>query len=306
VFQGNAVSNWPLLYVGGQDVTVRGITFVYDQPGMVFLCNPPLQNSGLVVADCTFRRCNLGFYLGGCLIRDCVFDRGGAVIAPGGLYLRCQFNGPSMQHAWSHWGQLGPTALIDPFFRDTDRGPVFSAANAPIEDFLCVGLTCRGIDRTPNGNEIVLVEGANPFRRSQFFHTRISCCQSSLFQFDQVAADLYARDLFMDGGMGVLLWGKDVSNVTVQDFELRNGAGIYVGPKARNCSFIDGSVIAWAPGRGNQHWQNPGPFGHLRTVACWSDGPNAATNKLTRVPVLALPAGLTAVRGFTETKAPAP
>lgn len=299
-FVVNVGTNWPAIYVGGQDISVYGVTFVYDRPGQVFYANPVV--SGLVVADCTFKRCNFGFYMTGALIRDCTFDGGGAVIAPGGLWLRCKFNGPSMQHAWSYWSGMGPVFMLDPVFTNTDRANVFNAAGGPIEDFLCVGLCCRGIDRTPNGNEIGLVEGAGAFRRATYLHTRISGCQSAFLQIASVGTDIFCRDFAMSDGAGICLWWGAYENVTFQDFELRNGAGAYFGTGTKNCQMIDGSVISWAPGRGGQVWQNPSPLGYLRKIAVWNEG--GPTNTLTRVPILGLPSGFTAQQGFVTPPVP--
>ncbi len=152
--------NWPLFYFMGPNCSFYGLEFVYDRPGTVFVSNP--AQSGLVVSDCAFRGCNLGWYFTEALIRDCRFDGGGATIAPDGLYLRCKFIGPGVQHAWNYWGQQ-PVAMIDGSFVNTDRGPCFNL-RGDLAEFLCVGLTCSGINRTPNGNEILLAEATGPSR----------------------------------------------------------------------------------------------------------------------------------------------
>ncbi len=86
--------------------------------------------------------------------------------------------------------------------------------------------------------------------------------------------------------IGLILWGN-LQRVTLQDFELRNGAGIYCGENCQGFQAIDGNVIAWQPGRGDQIFQNGSPvFGYARKVACIAVGSNAATNKLTRINVL--------------------
>lgn len=268
----------------GNNCTLYGCTFTHDDPNDHLLYGRDPKNEfprGLVVADCTFRRCGMGFWFQDALIRDCRFERAGATIAASGLWLRCEFVGQAPMHAWAFGFGLGPVAMIDCVFDGTDRGPVFNSGAGPISDFLCVGLACRDIDQTPNGNEILLCEGAHEFSRATILHTRITGCQS-MVQMDSPSSGVLMRDLLIDGGGGFCLWGK-VHNWLVQDFELRNGAGIYLGPDSSDCRFLDGSIVNWQPGRVNQIWQNPSPIGFKRTIAAWSEGQG---NRLERVQLM--------------------
>lgn len=298
VFTTNLGTNWPLI-VPGRDVTIRGVTFVYDQPGQVFLYlgnQTTNAQSGLVVADCTFKRCNFGFYFLEALIRDCTFEGGGSVIAPGGLWWRCQFRGPSMQHAWDYWATLGPVMQLDCSYFNVDRACEFNAAGGPISDFLSVGLTCDGVNSI-NGSEVGGVEGNGPFTRASYLHTSLRNCNGPLFQFDQVAFDILIRDLEIRGpGLGIMLWGRDVQRVRVEDFELQ-GPGIYCGAGTRDCTFANGTSIGFMPTRGNQPGRHPSKLCDARRIALWNEG--AATNTLANVEAIALPAGFTASTGFT-------
>lgn len=289
-------SNLPA-FIPGSNVSIYGLTFQHDRSDLIFLSRK--SPSGLVCADCTFRRCQFGFFMKDVLIRDCRFESAGAVIVPGGLWLRCTFSGMPPQHTWAYWSNQGPVALIDCVFDGTDRGPIFNAAGGPISDVLCCGLICKNINATPNGNEIFLCEGEGPFDRPMVFHTRVTSCQSAVFQFDRVSRNGICRDLFIDGGMGLCLWGRNISGWEVSNFELRNGAGIYLGAGAKYNRFIDGSIIAWAPGRANQTYQNPSPLGYKRKIAAWAEGSGAATNVLQRVEFLGIDRAFTNLSGFT-------
>jgi hypothetical protein len=268
-------NNWPILFLAGGDISIYGVTFRHTRPGSVFYANPAV--AGLVLADCTFRNCNLGFFATGAFVRDCDFIAAGATIAPGGLYLRCRFFGPPGTHAFCYWSGQGPLAVLDCVFDGTDRGPTFNTAWGPQHGHLFVGTACRNINGTLNGNEIFAFEGPGPFNNHVINHTRVTDCQGAVLQWggnaDGHAEANSVRDLFVDGGSGISFWGGAVGN-TVEDFELRNGAGIYCGTQARDNVFRNGSVINWAPGRGNQHWQNPSHLGHLRTLAVLDEGVN--------------------------------
>lgn len=297
----NYGGNWPIFYVGGQDVSVYGLTFVNDQPGgMVFAANP--SQSGVVVADCIFRRCNLGFYLTASLVRDCRFESGGAIISPSGLFWRCCFLGPSVIDPWQFWylGKDNTAQMIDCTFDKTCRGPVFNALGQSINDPLFCGVECHGVVRGNNGDECWLVEGG-PVNRLIAFHCRTVGCDSASFQFDGGSTDCYIRDFVQDGGAGVSVnpWlkGATSTNFVLDDFELRR-CGVYCGPGASGCSFTSGTIIGYLPTRGNQTWRNPAPLCDSRRIAAWAEGPQAATNTLSNVDVIGLPAGFTGVQGF--------
>lgn len=292
--------NSPLLYISGRDVSIYGITFINDMPlGVVVQANP--SQPGLVIADCTFNRCQLGFYFTQALIRDCTFNKGGAVIAPAGLFWRCVFNGPSITDPWQFWymGNGITTQMIDCVFNKTQRGPVFNALGNSVDDSFFSGVQCHGIVRDNNDCECWLCEGGR-VNRLMAFHCRVTGCDSSTFQFDGGSADCYVRDFAQDGGFGLNVSptpGCTTTNFVMQDFELRR-CGIYCGANATTCSFVDGSIIGYAPTRGNQGWQNTTPVGFLRTIAAWSEGPNAQTNSFTRVRPAQLSAGLVGIQGF--------
>jgi hypothetical protein len=292
----------------GANVSVYGVTFVYDVPGQVFHCAPGQPQPGLVVADCVFKRCNLGWGPTDVLIRDTRFDSAGCIIAPPGLYYRCTWTGPPTQHAFHYWGGGDYSgkhlALIDNIFDGCDRGPVFNAAAGPVNDNLFVGTSLRNINATPDGNESFACEGAGSFDHNLFLHTRAHNCDGPVFQpsgnGDTKSRDGLVRDLTIDGGFGIVFWGA-VSGWTVQDFEIRRG-GIYCGAgpvggtvPAGN-AFTDGTVTGFCPTRGNQTFQNLSPVALGRTAACVDD--SGGKNTLARIRVLATAPGCRDVAGF--------
>jgi len=296
--------NWPLILVGGDDVSVYGVTFVHDRnPAFqVFVSLTDPYPAGLVCGDCTFKRCNFGFYLRDVYVRDCRFESAGAVIAPTGLWLRCAFTGPPLLHAFSHWPGQGRLAMFDSTFAGTDRGPMFRTGGE-MSGFLFVGTRCHGIRCTvPNGGEIFSFEGPGPFSNHLFLHTRVWGCDSSVFQWggngDGTARNSLIRDLSVDGGLGVLWWGQDVSDNEVREFELR-GCGWYCGSGARRNRMVNGSAVGFLPTRGNQNFKNPAWPHDKRRVVLWDEGQG---NNIQNVDVIGTPAGMTDVVGFGAVK----
>jgi hypothetical protein len=283
----------------GADVSVYGITFLADIPCQIFHCEPP--QSGLNVIDCTFKRVNFGYGPTDVLVRDCRFDSAGVVIGSPGLWLRCTFTGPPTMHAFSYWsgGNYAGKylAMIDGTFSGTDRGPGFQTAAGPMTDGLFVGTRCHGIQCTvPNGGEIFLCEGAGGFSNHVILHTRVWSCASPVFQFDSVARNNLIRDLSVDGGLGVMLWGSDITDNEFDSFELR-GCGVYCGPGAKRNKFTNGTSVGFLPTRGNQTWRQPSPMCDSRRIVFCAEGSQAATNTLTNVNALAVPSGFMPTSG---------
>jgi hypothetical protein len=288
-----------LFQVAGPDLGLYGLTIIYDrldprEESAAVLHADPGQ-VGLVVADCTLHRCNLGFWFGGALVRDTVFQAGGCVIAPAGAYVRVKFKGPSLQHAFQSDRTWGPRCRIDCFFDATDRGVCVNTNAGPVSDDLDVSTFCRDICRSINGNEIFLVEGPNPLTREQQFHTRIVGCQGGVLL--GMRADVRVRDLFIDGGAGLQIGygppGTTAERVTVEDGEFRNGAGAVTSPSSRNCTLDRFEVYNWSPGRNNADYYNPLERG---TVAVNNAG--GETNTVANYTIVGTAAGCEDVRGF--------
>ena len=268
-----------------------GLDVFYDEPSEAFRSTG--GQTGLVLANCTFRNCNLGFYFAGAVVRDCVFDKAGAVIAPGGVWVGNTFVGRGPVNPFDHWGNLGPLALIDSTFSGTRRGPVFNAADGPIADGLFIGTTLRDINGTPNGCESFLCEGGT-WDRHLVFRTRATNCLGAVFQPDRGGDSVLADDLAITGGLGLNLSGP-ATNWTVQNFELRD-CGVWA-PGATNCTFQAGSVVGWAPTRGPETFPNTSPGLLGRKAACVSGSP---TNVLNAVNLWVQPPWL-GQTGFTVT-----
>ncbi len=292
----NLGTNWPALVIGGNDVSVYGCTFNYDAigaGGMVFFANPTA--SGLVLGDCSFRRCNFGFYFSQSYVRDCTFLSAGAGPAPSALFVRDTFTGPP---AYGDPLQIWNSGFqgIDLVFNGTSRGPVFNASGGPIEGCLFAGTRLNGINATPNGNECFLCEGG-ALNRSLFLHTRMSGCLSTAYQFDGGSDGVLVSDHFQDGGLGLYVNagpGKVVRNLTVRSSEFQR-CGVYAGPNSDGFSLTDTSVVAFANSRGNQSWPNPAPW-MWRITAVQNEGP--PTNSTARLNITQLPAGCVAQSGF--------
>lgn len=298
-YTGDALGNWAMFSLGDR-VSIYGAEFIHDkQPGNVFYSGLVPLKQGLVLVDCRFYRCDLGYFLKQAYVRDCKFIDAGCAIAPHGLYQRCRFTG-CMQDPWRwcYTQDLTPTAQIDCEYRNTTRGRTFAAA-AGLSDFLAVGTSYTEIDRVGGGAELDLFEGFGVIGRFTFLHTRVRRCVGSWLQVDHSANGIYARDVYIDGGQGILLWADvGCANVVVQDFELRN-AGVWLGRFTTGADFTDGSIFDFSTGRHNSNFQQTGPQDLSRTVAAYAEGPNAATNTLTRIRIEPL-SGYTASQGFTS------
>lgn len=302
----NYGGNWPCFYIYGQDVSIYGCEFFYNDTmpnGCVLFSNP--TQTGLVFVHNILHNCNMGFYFNQDLVRDNKFEGAGAGPAAAGMWLRNIFSGPSAHgDPWQYWAGLGygsTVQMIDNVFRGTQRGPVFNAQGQSISDVLFCGVECHDITRGNNGNECWLCEGG-PLNNFMALHCRVRGCESSVFQFDGGATNGLIRDFTMDGGLGII-WlpqaGASITNMMLQDFQLMRCAGFYAGPGTTKTILQDGLVIAFTPTRGNQTFSNGSPLGYSRKTAIWAEGPGAATNTAIRVPVVGLTAGMAASVGFT-------
>lgn len=291
-------NHYPIFFIAGENVSLYGMTFFHDKPDQVLAANPTID--GLVVADCTIKRDNLGFFFTHSLIRDCKFDGGGMVICPTGMILRCTFTGPSEIDPLQIWSN-GPCGVIDCHFIRTRRGPVFQAQGLTISDFLFVGVECHDIVTSDNKDECWLSEGGF-LQRMVCLHCRVRGCESATFQLDGGADQIFVRDFYQDGGSGPMVgWNssKPVTNFVLQDFQLSR-CGFYAGTACQGAKLIDGSVINFQPTRGSQSYQNPSPKAFNRITAVWAEGPFATTNKLIRVPVIGLASGFVPVQSFVQ------
>jgi hypothetical protein len=205
--------------VPGDYLSVYGVTFVADTPAQVFLGQPA---AGGVVADCTFRRIDLGWGFADVLVRDCAFVGCSVNSADPGLYLRCSFVGSAGQGFYCMYPRVGNLAVIQCAFTRCNRGIVFSTANGDISDNLFLNLDYVHCTR-PDG-ELFLVEGqgkGHAFDRNLVIGLHSTGCTGSLVQLDEVARGNLVAWPFQDApGRGLVLgspWtdgqvaGKDVS-----------------------------------------------------------------------------------------------
>lgn len=293
--------HFPLFYIGGPNVSFYGLSFVYgdNMAGRsVFFANP--TETGLVVAGCHFYRCNFGFYFQEALIRDNTFAGGSVIVAPGGMYYRNLYDGPSTHgDPFQFWYGVGSMQMIEDTFRNTSRGPVFNALNNAFDSnfFSCVKVF--DVIDGDNGNECWLTEGG-PQNNLTILHSRMQRCESTFCQSDKGALNPLVRDFVQDGGVG-LSWdpipGTTIESGVVEDSQFIRCGGAYFGPGAKNNTLRNSLVIDFTPTRGNQTFNNGSPKGFGRKIAVWAEGPDAATNMIVRTPVLKLAPEYTAVTG---------
>jgi hypothetical protein len=204
--------------VPGDYLSVYGVTFVSDTTSQVFLGQ---QVPGGVVADCTFRRIDLGWGFADLLLRDCAFHDCSVNSADPGLYLRCSFTGSAGQGFYCMYPRAANLAVIQCAFVRCNRGIVFNTANGDISDNLFVAMDYIACTR-PDG-ELFLVEGqgkGKAFDRNVIAGLHSTGCTGSLVQLDEVARGNLIAWPWQDAGGGLVLgspWtdgqvkGKDVS-----------------------------------------------------------------------------------------------
>jgi hypothetical protein len=188
----------------GDHLSVYGVTFVADTPAQVFLSQPV---AGGVVADCTFKRIDLGWAFAGALVRDCEFVSCSVNSADPGLYLRCSFTGSPGQGFYCMYPRVANLAVIQCAFVRCNRGVVFNTANGEVADNLFLNLDYVGCTR-PDA-ELFLVEGqgaGHAFDRNVIGGLHSTGCTGSLVQLDEVARNNLVAWPFQDApGRGLVL-----------------------------------------------------------------------------------------------------
>lgn len=195
--------------------TVVGLTIDGDVKG---------DFDNVVFDSCTFRRGQVGPMKvndRSAMFRDCVFQNATAFCLSSGLLLRCKFLNRSAKGAHNFCNEWGTRlAVINCEWDKTDRGIIARPRWGDNSDNLYAGLWFRDIAMTPNGDELLCVEGQGDeawgFNRNLMFCVRQSGCHGSLLLFSSKAS----HNLFNNVRCPVDITGMDeqVGNV-VQDSE---------------------------------------------------------------------------------------
>lgn len=148
----------------------------------------------VVFDSCVFRRGQIGPFQEsdrGCLFRDCRFENATCATCSSGCFLRCLWLGrPSMGgHNFCN-ERSTRLAVIDGVFQRTDRGLILRSMWGPNSDNLYAGIQFENINATPNGGELICVEGSGTgFNRNLIFALRQSGCVGGVSLFDSIASD---------------------------------------------------------------------------------------------------------------------
>lgn len=149
-----------------------------------------------VFDSCVFRRGQVGPMLEtdrGCLFKDCKFENCTVATCSSGMFLRCVWVGKPALGGHNFCNERGTRlALIDCTFDGTDRGVIARATWGDNSDNLYAGIWFKNIAMTPNGGELICVEGNRSplgFNRNLMFCLRASACVGSVLFFDGQAND---------------------------------------------------------------------------------------------------------------------
>ena len=167
--------------------TVTGLTVDGNVTGSFDNC---------VFDSCTFRRGMVGPMLPAdrqTLFRDCEFRNATAATLSSGLLHRCRWLGKPALGGHNFCNERATRlAMIDCTFEETDRGIIARSTWGDNSDNLYAGIWFKNIAMTPNGGELICVEGnrfPSGFNRNLVFCLRQSACVGSILFFDGSASD---------------------------------------------------------------------------------------------------------------------
>lgn len=192
----------------------------------------------------------------GLLVRNVIFERCGAMqVTDRVLFLRCRFEGVNSQagHAWSTWGARN-IVMLESEFDGTDRGLIIQGARGRVEDCLFDHVSFRNINRTENGNELVLFETVDA-RNNLFSRLRFNnCATDGILIWESDATGNVFSDFMADGMGGIRVWSskpRTVSGNTFRFGELRGGY-VDLGRYGRSNRLDHVALVSPRPSRNNQ------------------------------------------------------
>lgn len=171
------------------DITVSpGCTIV----GLTIDGNVTGSFDNCVFDSCTFRRGQIGPMMEtdrGALFKDCRFESTTVATCSSGCFLRCVFdNKPATGYHNFVNERSTRLAVVDCIFRRTDRGLILRSTWGTNSENLYAGIQFNDINSTPNGGELICVEGGGAgFNRNLLFGFRQSGCTGSISLFDSIA-----------------------------------------------------------------------------------------------------------------------
>lgn len=274
----------PRFLYASDNITLVGCTF--DFPSLFWWSGDTGRNVGFL--DCTFRNGALGLSKSeNSWLVNCKFERASFGPSGGGYYLNnCDFIGRCpVTHSFLMEGgrhTLGTNLR----FKDTDRGLVLRSGWAECGDNLFFGVLFDGISWTPNGNELILIEGlGSGVNRNMLFRARAYNTEGQINFWDGAASNNLFWDIVLDRG-GVIVSGIEIQeNNRLVDLELRGG-GIGFGTLASNNLVQRCGILGWMPSRVNQFYSaqeyyatyKDDPTLWKRKHPVYAYGPKAATN----------------------------
>lgn len=223
--------------------------------------------AGTIFHQCEFVGGQLGHWLSPeLLVHQCTFTRSSAGRRSGGMFADCRWVGHSMlNHAFL--AESGDRlCLLGCTFDGTDRGPVLRSGWGSCDDALLAGIECRGINRTPNGNELFTTEGAGlGVNRSMFLRWRAYGCDGDFAPWNAPFNKNLIWDMSLDGS-SIAMGGKAPQTAnSFRDIELRGG-GITFGDQARSNDFDRVACVDFRPSRANQVDSSPARYERLAVI----------------------------------------
>jgi hypothetical protein len=244
-------------------VLIEGINFVGDEgSGLVCRYTNYFQtitpNYGAVILRCTFENISPGTVSVGAYLESCTIKGGGASTLTPACYRNVKISDTKGNAALLFGAPIDSNAcIIDMEFIGTDRGPCLQCLYNDVKNILIVGLRIHDTLWIENGSECCLCEptfdrAPYGWHDSMILHTRI-WNSGSFIQLDGTGSNLLIADTYMDSCVGMVLWGGNVSNITIDQAEFRNGASLLLGP-TNGVKFTNGAFVQYQGGRWNEQY----------------------------------------------------
>lgn len=260
----------------------------------------------VVFDSCTFRRGQVGPMQANdrsVLFRDCVFENCTAFNLSSGLLLRCKFVGRTARGGHNFCNEWASRlAVIDCEWDNTDRGIIARPRWGDNSDNLYAGLWFSRIATTPNGDELLCVEGQGKpeigFHRNLIFCVRSTACNGPLLLYSSKAS----YNLFNNVRCPIDVTGMDeqIGNI-VQDSECE-----YVRvnwprqSKANGTQLLNITSVGFTPRPRNQPTGDPVWWHDSKFTAVFQDSSPAPTTRGVGLTARGQAAGFARVLGVQE------
>lgn len=242
----------------------------------------------VVFDSCTFRRGMVG-PMGendrGCLFKNCLFSNGTIATCSSGAFVTCRFEGRSALGGHNFCNERSVRlVVINCSFRQTDRGLVLRSRWGTNDDNLYAGIQFNDINSTPNGGELLCIEGTGQgFSRNLLFGMRSSGCGGGILLFDSIANHNLINNCRVP--IDIVGQAEQRGNI-IQDSEVEYVRINWRGVKgAVDTKLIDVASIGFRPSARGQMAAGPSLYANDVFSAVIDDGSPTPSTQAIRVTV---------------------